>query len=91
VFALIRVEPLKGEERWRRVREIVAAAKDATTPVLAFQDGLTVRLYETGGTARLLAGRIEPDGVLCVVVGCRRRDLPQARLAMFQFIRSLYR
>jgi hypothetical protein len=91
VFALMRVEPAKGEDRWRRAAELVADDAGALTGVLRFQDGLFVRLYEVSGAARLLAARVEPNGVLRVLVGCRAADLPAARLAMFQFVRSLYR
>ena len=91
VFALMRLEPMTGEARWRRARQIVAEARGARTKVLEFQDGLWVRLYRTGDNARLVAARVESDGVLHVVTGCRWRDLPKTRLTMFQFVRSLYR
>ena len=59
--------------------------------MLEFQDGLYVRLYSQGERASLVASRVQRDGVLHVTVGCDRRDLPRARLVMFQFVRSLYR
>jgi len=91
LFALMRTEPAKGEGRWRRARQIVAPDAGAVTKVLEFQDGFYVRLYERNGNAALVAARVEPDGVLHVTVGCRKADLPAARLKMFQFVRSLYR
>ncbi len=91
IFALLRIEPLTGEGRWRRGRQIVASDQGAQTPVLEFQDGLYVRLYRKGANAALIAARVEPDGVLTAVVGCRQTDLSAARLAMFQFVRSLVR
>jgi len=90
-FALIRLEPAAGEARWRRARQIVADDTDAETKVLEFQDGLYVRLYRRGGNAALVAGRVEPDGVLVVTAGCRWADLPERRTALFQFVRSLVR
>ena len=91
VDTLLRVEPLGGQARWRSARQVVASDDAALTPVLEFQDGLYVRLYRRGANAALLAARVEPDGVLEAIVGCRQADLPGARLAMFQFIRSLVR
>jgi hypothetical protein len=91
VYALLRVEPMTGEGRWRRGQQIVSEAKGARTKALAFQDGLWVRLYRTGDNARLVGARVEPAGVLHVITGCRWADLPKARLTMFQFVRSLYR
>jgi len=91
IFALMRVEPARGEARWKRAEQIVAPDEAALTKVLAFQDGFYARLYRKGGNALLVASRVEPAGVLHVTVGCRERDLPRARLQMFQFVRSLYR
>jgi hypothetical protein len=90
-FALMSVEQMTGEARWRRAREIVSAEGGAATKVLEFQDGFYARLYKSAGNARLVAARVEPDGVLRVVTGCRGVDLPRARLLMFQFVRSFYR
>jgi len=91
VYALLREERLAGEDRWDRAKAIVADDKDATTKVLEFQDGFYVRLYADGKTARLIASRVEPGGVLHVTVGYAAADLPKARLTMFQFVRSLVR
>jgi len=91
VFALMRFEPMAGEARWRALEQAVSAAPGAETGVLRFQDGLAVRLYRVGDSAHLLAARVEPDGVLHVTVGCRWKDLPAARVRMFQFVRSLCR
>jgi len=38
-----------------------------------------------------VAARVEPAGVLRVVLGCRMSDLPALRVEMFQIVRSLYR
>ena len=91
VFAMMQVEPAEGEARWARARQVVSDDAGALTNVLEFQDGLYARLYGKGDNALLIAQRVEPDGVLHVVVSCRQTDLPKARLGMFQFVRSLVR
>ncbi|MGB2819936.1 MAG: hypothetical protein WBF17_03070 [Phycisphaerae bacterium] len=91
IFAMVQVEPAKGEARWARARQVVSDDAGALTNVLEFQDGLYARLYGKGDNALLIAQRVEPDGVLHVVVSCRQTDLPKARLGMFQFVRSLVR
>jgi hypothetical protein len=90
-FAWMRVEPARGEARWRQARALVGSDQGAQTDVLEFQDGLYARLYRRGPNAALLAGRVEPEGVLHVHVGCRQADLARARLRMFQLVRSLVR
>ena len=90
-YALLREERRTGEDRWDRAKAIVADDKDAATKVLEFQDGFYVRLYADGKTARLVAARVEPAGVLHVTAGCSAADLPKTRLVMFQFVRSLVR
>jgi len=91
IVALLHLEPAQGEARWQQARKVVAENAGAATKVLEFQDGLTARLYRKGNSALLIAQRIEPEGVLHVVVSCRQADLPKARLSMFQFVRSLVR
>jgi hypothetical protein len=90
-YALLRPERLDGEERWVRARTVAADGRSAATPVLEFQDGFYVRRYIDSRSARLVAARVEPTGVLHVVAGCAAADLPKTRLALFQFIRSLER
>lgn len=87
-YALLRSERLTGEDRWTRAKALVAEDKDAQTQVLEFQDGFYVRLYADGRNARLVAARVEADGVLRVTAGCAKADLPRARLTLFQFVRS---
>ncbi len=91
IFAMMKIEPARGEARWTRARQMVSDDAGALTGILEFQDGLYVRLYRKGDNALLIAQRVEPAGVLHVLVSCRHADLPKARLAMFQFVRSLVR
>ena len=90
-YALLCVEPGAGNLRWERAQRAVAADAGALTPVLEFQDGLFMRLYDRGASAALVAARVEENGVLVAVAGCRTADLPAARLDLFQFARSLCR
>ncbi len=90
-YALLRNERCAGEDRWTRAKALVAADAHALTPVLEFQDGFYIRLYADGPNARLVASRVETDGVLHVTAGCAQADLPAARLTLFQFARSLVR
>lgn len=91
VFALLAVEPARGEVRWEKARQFVGEKTSAETPVLEYQDGFYMRLYARERNAVLLVARVEPEGVLYVTIGCSKADLPQARLTMFQFARSLFR
>lgn len=90
-FGTISVETTEDEKRWTAAKEALAADKDAVTPVLAFQDGLYMRLYETGGVARLVGARVETKGILRMEAGCKSDDLKKNRIAMFQFMRSFVR
>jgi hypothetical protein len=92
LFALLRMERLTGEARWQRAGHLLAMQRSSAVEPLEFQDGLYVWLVQKAGdNASLVAARVEPDGILHVTVGCRQADLPEARLSMFQFIRSLVR
>jgi len=91
VVAIVAVEPAEGETRWIRARELFADSAEPVTGILEFQDGFYARLGRAGQSAVLCATRVEPDGVLKANVFCRWSDLPKARLAMFQFVRSLVR
>jgi hypothetical protein len=91
VFALLRVKPLKGEERWARAEEEVSFEKGSLCKILKFQDGLYARLYKTDENILLVCARVQADGILIAEAGCKEEDLPNARLKMFQFVRSLVR
>jgi len=91
IVAVISREAAKGEARWRRARQLFADSAEPVTEILEFQDGLYVRLGRAGASAVLGATRVEPDGVLKVLVFCRQTDLPAARRSMFQFVRSFVR
>jgi len=83
--------PETGEGRWRQAYALVAGRANAQTPILQFQDGFYVRLYRSGGQARLVASRVEPEGYLRLNLTCAWADLPKARVSMFQFVRSFVR
>jgi hypothetical protein len=91
IFALMWKKTAEGEARWKEVDRIVGDSLGALSGPLAFQDGLTLRLYRRAAAVHLVAGRVEPDGVLYALAGCADGDLETARTAMFQFMRSLAR
>lgn len=91
VIGTISYEAAAGEQRWKNLAALVADDEAAETPVLEFQDGLLMRMYLRGRNRVLIAGRIEPEGLLKVTLQCRDPKSEAYRTQMFQFARSLYR
>ncbi len=91
ITAMILLEKAQGEGRWEKLQQLVAEEAHAVTPVLEFQDGLLMRLYNRPKGLTLEVARIEPEGVLHVLIQNRQRDSEVSRTQMFQFARSLYR
>jgi hypothetical protein len=88
-YALLQLVPLDGEKRWNALESLADSNDAALTPKLEFQEGLTARLYRKSEYAQLVAGRIEPAGMLRVTSGCRPEDLPAVRTDLFRIVRSL--
>lgn len=91
ITAMVMVEKAQGEARWEKLKAFVADDTGAQTPVLEFQDGLLMRLYERPKGLVLEVGRVEPEAVLHVTIQSRDPDAAKAREVMFQFARSLMR
>jgi hypothetical protein len=88
---MVMLEKMQGDARWEKLNSLVADDTGAQTPVLEFQDGLLMRLYQKPKGMILEVARVEPNGVLHVTIQSRERDAEAARTTMFQFARSLYR
>jgi hypothetical protein len=91
ITAMFTLKKASGEARWDMARQLVADDTDALTPILEFQDGLLMRLYDRPRGLFLIVGRVEPDGVLHVEMQNRLRDRQAARTTFFQLARSLCR
>jgi hypothetical protein len=91
ITVMVMREKAQGEARWEKLNALVADDAGAQTPVLEFQNGLLMRLYQKPKGLILEVGRIEAGGVLHVTIQSRDRDAEKARETMFQFARSLYR
>ena len=95
-FLLVAFQPADGDERWRLFSQIVETppAAAGTEKPAHFRDGLAARLgRRRAGRAELavlVGARVEPDGVLKILGGCAREDLPRLRRQLFTFVRSLY-
>ena len=84
IRTVLRVESLEGEARWKRASSLVESAIGALTPLLEFQDGLYIRLYEN----RIVVARVEPEGVLHVESKGSFDAIRKNRTVLFQFARS---
>ena len=91
ITAMFTLKKASGEARWEMARQLVADDTNAMTPILEFQDGLLMRLYDRPRGLFLIVGRVEPDGVLHVEMQNRLPNRQAARTTLFQLARSLYR
>ena len=94
-FLLVTFEPV-DKDPWGRFQQIISkpAAPRGTEGSAHFRDGLAARICRrrSGGAeaAVVVGARVEADGVLKILGGCARDDLPRIRCQLFTFVRSLY-